>query len=52
MPLGLIAASGVLAGTFAYLSTWFLMRYFRRHDVAALRPFGWYCLGAGLAGLA
>lgn len=52
VPLGLIAASGVLAGTFAYLSTWFLMRYFRRHDVAALRPFGWYCLGAGLAGLA
>lgn len=51
VPLGLIAASGVLAGTFAYLSTWFLMRYFRQHDIAALRPFGWYCLGAGLAGL-
>lgn len=52
VPLGLIAASGVLAGAFAYLSTWFLMRYFRQHDIAALRPFGWYCLGAGMAGLA
>lgn len=42
------AIGGVLAGIFAYLSTWFLMRYFRRHEVRALRPFGIYCIVVGL----
>ena len=39
--------AGVLAGVAAYASTWFLMRYFRTHELAALRPFGLYCLIAG-----
>jgi len=50
-PLGIILISGVLAGIFAYLSTWFLMRYFRSHEVKALRPFGIYCLVLGLGAL-
>ena len=36
---------GVAAGIAAYLSVAFLTRYFRSND---LRPFGWYCLIAGL----
>ncbi len=45
----LIAA--VLAGITAWLSTVFLMRYFRDHDRWALNPFAFYCLvfGAGSA---
>ena len=42
-----ILAGGLLAGVFAWLSVWFLMRYFNRHEVTALRPFGIYCLLAG-----
>jgi undecaprenyl-diphosphatase len=50
-PLGLILGAGLLAGAFAYLSTWFLMRYFKGHEVTALRPFGMYCLALGGAAL-
>ncbi len=45
--LGAIFLSGVVAGTFAYLSAWVLMRYFNKQEVQALRPFGYYCLAAG-----
>jgi undecaprenyl-diphosphatase len=51
-PLGLIFTGGILAGVFAYLSTWFLMRWFSGHEVKALRPFGIYCLALGLGALA
>jgi undecaprenyl-diphosphatase len=51
-PLTVIMVSGVVAGIFAYLSTWFLMRYFHNHEVKALRPFGIYCLVLGLGSLA
>jgi len=43
---------GLISGICAYLSTWALMRYFNKHEVQALRPFGWYCIGLGLLGLA
>ncbi|MCY0887679.1 MAG: undecaprenyl-diphosphate phosphatase [Alicyclobacillaceae bacterium] len=43
--LGLVG--GLLAGIVAFLSTAFLMRYFRTHEVKALRPFAWYCIGVG-----
>ncbi len=33
--------SALVAGLCAYLSTRFLMRYFRHHR---LGPFGWYCI--------
>ena len=36
---------GIVAGIAAYLSVAFLTRYFKHND---LRPFGWYCLAAGI----
>lgn len=52
-PVNLTAvfASGILAGVFAWLSTWVLMRWFNTHEVKALRPFAFYCMAAGLAAL-
>ena len=49
--LGSIFAAGLLAGVFAWLSVWFLMRYFHRHEIKALRPFGLYCLAFGALAL-
>ncbi len=50
-PMGTILTGGILAGIFAYLSTWILMRYFSDQAVKALRPFGVYCLVLGLGAL-
>jgi len=36
---------GILSAVTAYISLAFLTRYFRSND---LRPFGWYCLAAGV----
>jgi undecaprenyl-diphosphatase len=50
LPAGLlliILLGGILAGAFAWLSAWFLMRWFKSHELMALRPFGVYCLLAG-----
>jgi undecaprenyl-diphosphatase len=44
--------AGLVAGITAWLSTAFLMRYFRRHDFEALDPFAYYCWGAGALALA
>jgi undecaprenyl-diphosphatase len=52
MPISTIAVSGVVAGIAAYLSVAFLMRYFRRHDFAALYPFAIYCIVFGAISLA
>ncbi len=41
----------VVAGIVAFLSTAFLMRYFRDHERWALNPFAWYCVIAGVASL-
>ncbi|MGK9451199.1 undecaprenyl-diphosphate phosphatase [Acidithiobacillus caldus] len=49
--LQLIFAAGILSGLFAWLSVWFLMRYFHSHEIKALRPFGFYCLGFGALAL-
>jgi undecaprenyl-diphosphatase len=54
LPEGLlltILLGGVLSGIFAWLSTWFLMRWFKSHELMAFRPFGIYCLVAGAAAL-
>ena len=48
--LALLAA--VVAGIVAFLSTAFLMRYFRHNDKWALNPFAFYCIAAGLASAA
>jgi undecaprenyl-diphosphatase len=45
--LGPALAGGVVAGVLAYLSTAFLMRYFKGHEPNALVPFGVYCLLIG-----
>lgn len=44
--------AAVVAGITAFLSTAFLMRYFRNHDDWALRPFAFYCVVAGLGSAA
>ena len=44
----LAAGAAVVAGIVAWLSTWFLMRYFRQHDRWALNPFAYYCIAFGL----
>lgn len=38
---------GLLAGFVAFLSTWFLMRYFNTHEIRAFRPFAYYCIAVG-----
>ena len=43
--------AGAVAGVVAYLSTAFLMRYFRRHDFEALDPFAYYCWAFGAISL-
>ena len=45
----LAVLAAVVAGIVAWLSTWFLMRYFRHHDDWALNPFAYYCIAFGLA---
>ena len=49
VPLGEYLAAAVLSGLAAYASARFLLRYFRS---GRLDPYGWYCVGAGLVGLA
>jgi undecaprenyl-diphosphatase len=51
---GVAVAAGIVAGITAWLSTAFLMRYFRRHNFEdALLPFAIYCwlVGGVAAGL-
>jgi len=50
--LELSAVAAIVAGITAFLSTAFLMRYFRQHDSWALNPFAYYCVLAGGASLA
>ena len=47
----LASIAAVVAGVTAWLSTWFLMRYFRSNDEWALNPFGYYCIGLGVVAL-
>jgi len=43
--------AGAVAGIVAFISTAFLMRYFKQHDFAALDPFAWYCWTFGAVSL-
>jgi undecaprenyl-diphosphatase len=47
----LSAVAAAVAGITAWLSTWFLMRYFRDHNEWALNPFAYYCIFFGLGSL-
>jgi undecaprenyl-diphosphatase len=49
VPLAEYLAAALLAGTAAYLSARFLLRYFRS---GRLDPYGWYCVAAGIGSLA
>jgi undecaprenyl-diphosphatase len=46
------AVAAIVAGATAFLSTAFLMRYFRDHDRVALNPFAIYCLIFGVGSAA
>lgn len=46
--LGPALLGGVVAGVVAYLSTAFLMRYFKQQEINALVPFGVYCVLLGV----
>jgi undecaprenyl-diphosphatase len=49
---GMMALAGLAAGITAWLSVWFLMRYFKKHEIEALDPFAYYCWAAGAGALA
>ena len=50
--LATAAVAAVVAGITAWISTWFLMRYFRANDQWALNPFAYYCIVFGLGSAA
>lgn len=47
----ILLASGCIAGLAAFFSTAFLMRYFKRHETAGLKPYAFYCIGFGIFAL-
>ncbi len=49
IPITQYVAGAVLAGVAAYASARFLLRYF---ESGRLDPYGWYCIAAGLVGVA
>jgi undecaprenyl-diphosphatase len=49
--LGPALLAGAIAGVMAYLSTWFLMRYYKQQEFNALIPFAAYCVLLGGATL-
>jgi undecaprenyl-diphosphatase len=49
--LGVALFGGIVAGLAAYGSTALLMLLFRRREIEALGPFGYYCIGAGALAL-
>jgi undecaprenyl-diphosphatase len=42
-----VVVSGIVAGITAFISVVVLMRYFKKHEVEALKPFAYYCWIAG-----
>lgn len=46
--IGVAIFGGVIAGIGAYGATALLMLLFRKREVEALGPFGYYCIGAGI----
>jgi len=48
----ILLTAGAVAGLAAFLSTAFLMRYFKTHETAALRPYAYYCIALGFGAIA
>lgn len=38
---------GILSGLCAYLAVWFLMKWFKKKEIDAMRPFAYYCWAVG-----
>ncbi len=38
---------GLAAGIFAFISVWILMKWFKRKEIQAMRPFAYYCWAVG-----
>lgn len=51
LDIGNMVAAGIVAGVTAWISTFLLMRYFKRQEIDALDPFAYYCWAAGLLAL-
>ena len=49
--VGIALFGGLIAGIGAYFSTALLMLLFRKREVEALGPFGYYCIGTGVIAL-
>ncbi len=45
-PMAVVA--GVIAGVTAFLSVWFLMRWFKTHEVKGYDLYAYYCMAAGI----
>lgn len=45
---GLAVIGGLIAGIVAFISTAYLMQYFKDHQKRAFRPFSWYCYALGV----
>jgi undecaprenyl-diphosphatase len=39
---------GIFSGLFAYISVWFLMTWFKKHEFQAMKPFAIYCWIVGV----
>jgi undecaprenyl-diphosphatase len=48
---GLMVLAGFVAGATAWVSTYLLMRYFKKEEIDALNPFAYYCWAAGVLSL-
>ncbi|MBB6670726.1 undecaprenyl-diphosphate phosphatase [Cohnella nanjingensis] len=38
---------GAAAAVIAYLTVWLMMKWFKKHDIEAMRPFAYYCWAIG-----
>jgi undecaprenyl-diphosphatase len=38
---------GIFSGLFAFLAVWILMRWFKKNEIDAMRPFAYYCWAVG-----
>ncbi|TBL71037.1 undecaprenyl-diphosphate phosphatase [Paenibacillus thalictri] len=41
--LGMSIVGGILSGVFALIAVWVMMKWFKKHEFQAMRPFAYYC---------